>query len=360
MIDPLVKIILLIFVSIGTLSCSNQGINTYFISPVGDDKNSGKSNQEPFKTIQHAINLARAGDTITLLSGEYYEDIKSVRAGKKEKPIKIMGSSDAILKGKSKVYVAEIQHSYIEFSDFTIDGKIGSGESIENFRDKLIYIKGQKDIGVEGIKILNMKLQNALGECLRLKYFASHNEVAYTSITNCGVRDFAFLRGKKNGEAIYIGTAANQVKEGKNPTKDVDTSSYNWIHHNTISTSGECVDMKEGTHHNIIEYNSCTKQADTQSGAISVRGNNNTIQNNKIFDNLGSGIRIGGHGINDGINNKVCNNYLNNNAQGALKIMIGTTKNKICDNNIIVRNKQKRVRIKKGQHFIFKRCKDLK
>ncbi len=333
--------------------------NTYFISPSGDNKNSGKTPQNAFKTIQHAINFARANETIILLKGKYYEDIKSIRSGKKDKPIKIMGMNGAILKGKKRAYIFEINHSYIELINFTIDGKEKNASSQNNYRDKLIYIKGKKNIGVTGIKIVGMKLQNALGECIRIKYFASNNEVAYNIIQNCGIRDFVFKRGKKNGESIYIGTAPKQIREGKNPTKDIDTSHQNWIHHNTIISFGsECIDIKEGSHHNIIEHNICTNQMDPNLGGISIRGNNNIVRNNIIFDNTGVGIRTGGNSINDGIENNIYENYLSNNKQGALKIMSAPNKNEICGNQIFTMMKQKKVRTKSGQKIIIQECKE--
>jgi hypothetical protein len=356
-------IFLLFFVFVSTLFASSvkvkQNANTYFVSIHGNNKNSGKTTSEAFRTIQHAIELAKGGTRILILKGEYYEDLSTVRSGSKDNPIKIIGAEGSILKGKKKAYVFQINHSYIELSNLTIDGKVGSGSKKGDFRDKLVYIKGRKGLGVTGVKLLGLKLQNALGECVRIKYFASNNEIAYNHIQHCGIRDFVFKRGKKNGEAIYIGTAPKQVREGKNPTKDIDHSNENWIHDNVIATyANECVDIKEGSHHNILENNICTGQLDPKSGGFSIRGNNNIIRNNIIYDNKGAGIRIGGHKSTDGINNKIYNNHISNNKNGALKIMVDVNKNKICGNQIFVAKKQKKVRTIGNQKFIFKSCEE--
>lgn len=83
--------------------------------------------------------------------------------------------------------------------------------------------------GVRGLRVLNMRFQNAGGECLRLRYFAQKNEIAYSTFTTCGLLDFAFAEGGKNGEAIYIGTSSTQWDDGKNPTADPDASGDNLV-----------------------------------------------------------------------------------------------------------------------------------
>ena len=109
-----------------------------------------------------------------------------------------------------------------------------------------------------------MTFKNAGGECVRLRYFAQHNEIATSRHSRrCGVHDFRFKAGGKNGEGIYIGTAPEQRGDGKNPTTDPDLSNGNWIHHNSFDTQGnECVDIKEAASGNLVENNRCTGQRD--------------------------------------------------------------------------------------------------
>ncbi len=337
----------------------NDAFNVYFVSPLGSDENDGSTHETPLKTIQHALDMAQAGETIILLKGEYFEDLKSVRSGKPTSPIRIKGLSGSVLKGKKRARIFEINHSYIELSNFSINGKLSDGNNVDDFRDKLVYIIGLKNIGVTGVKLLGMDLQYAKGECVRIKYLASNNEVAYSNIQHCGVRDFVFERGKHNGESIYIGTAPEQIVEGKNPTKVVDTSNNNWIHDNIIESFGsECVDVKEGSHSNLIENNLCTQQVDPNVGGISIRGNSNTIRNNIVFTNQGAGVRLGGDTSSDGINNIVYGNYISNNTQGALKLMSDVHQNSICGNQIIVVNEQKKVRTKNSQKLALVSCID--
>ena len=179
-----------------------------------------------------------------------------------------------------------------------------------------------------------MNIKNAGGECVRLRYFAQNNEIAYNSINRCGIVDFKFKGGGKNGEGIYIGTAPEQLKDGKNPTSDIDESNNNLIHHNTINTQGnECVDIKEGSSGNIVEYNNCTGQKDKESAGLDSRGSKNIFRYNEVYGNLGAGVRLGGDEDNDGINNDVYENTIKNNVSGGIKFQ-RAPQGKICGNKM--------------------------
>ncbi|MFC0536747.1 right-handed parallel beta-helix repeat-containing protein [Pelagicoccus mobilis] len=44
---------------------------TYYVSPDGDDRNAGTSEEEPFRVVQRAVNEMNAGDTLVVLDGVY-------------------------------------------------------------------------------------------------------------------------------------------------------------------------------------------------------------------------------------------------------------------------------------------------
>uniref|UniRef100_UPI003594130B hypothetical protein n=1 Tax=Nostoc sp. TaxID=1180 RepID=UPI003594130B len=253
--------------------------------------------------------------------------------GTQDKPITITGTDKAVVKGAGKARVVEINHDYIVLNGFTVDGLHGNSKSAKGYRDKLIYVQGKEKLsGVVGLKILNMQIANAGGECVRLRYFAQNNEIAFNKIFNCGVQDFKFRGGGKNGEGIYIGTAPEQRNDGKNPTTDIDASADNWIHHNVIDTQGnECVDVKEGASRNIVESNYCTGQLDPNSGGLDSRGNNNIFRYNQVFGNIGAGIRLGGDTSSDGSDNDVYGNNIYDNASGGIKFQ-AKSQGQICEN----------------------------
>ncbi len=318
--------------------------NYFFVHIDGNDRAAGSSPARPLKTIQKALEKAYPGDTVVLLPGIYYQDFQSVRAGTQYAPIRIVGRPGTIVKGAGKTYVISLRHSFMELHNFTVDGLIDKNGNA-GYRKKLVYIKGLKNIGIQGVRLLDMELKNAEDECLRLKYQAHDNEIAHSWIANCGQRDFRMGGGGHNGEAIYIGTAPEQIAKDVNPDREIDHSDRNWIHHNVIHSQGsECVDIKEGSRYNLIEYNLCTQQKDTNVAGISVRGNENIIRYNQVYNNLGAGIRLGGDTPSDGLDNEVYGNYLYNNESGGFKI-VRLPQRKICGNTIIVKSKQKTIRL---------------
>lgn len=309
----------------------------YYVAPHGDDNATGESATTAFATLQRALDLVQPGDTIHLLPGDYFENVVSRVDGRADAPITLIGATDAVLHGAGVASAAfYLTHNNYTLSGFTLDGLYGDPTQKEGYTQKLLYVQGEGiKQGVTGLRVLNMRFQNAGGECLRLRYFAQKNEIAYSTFTTCGLLDFAFAEGGKNGEAIYIGTSSTQWDDGKNPTADPDASRDNWVHHNVMNTQGnECVEIKEGASANLIEYNTCTGQLDPDSGGIGARGDGNIIRYNVLFGNIGAGVRLGGHevdGIQYGVQNAVYGNRFLHNVAGGVNIAVGPQA-KICDN----------------------------
>lgn len=336
--DPLVQV----GASVSPLALPHH----YYVAPDGDDEETGESPVTAFATLQHALNRVQPGDTIHLLPGDYFETVASVVAGRATAPITIMGPPDAVLHGAGDSNIIfYLTHDYYTLVGFTLDGLYGDPSQQEGYMDKLLYVQGkQVRRGVTGLRVLNMTFQNAGGECLRLRYFAQKNEIAYSTFTTCGLYDFEFDGGGKNGEAIYIGTSSTQWADGKNPTAEPDNSKQNWVHHNVIDTQGnECVEIKEGGNANLIEYNTCTGQLDPHSAGIGARGNRNIIRYNRVYGNVGAGVRLGGHEVDDiqyGVQNEVYGNQLMNNVAGGVNIAVGPQA-RICE-NLLTQNLGKR------------------
>lgn len=315
----------------------SQALNrsaSLYVSPGGDDSNRGSAPDQPFQTIQHAIDLAQPGDTVNLAAGVYLQDVISKRDGTAAAPITIRGPADAIVRGGGGTRIFQINHDNLTLDGFTLDGLWGSADTIEGFREKLLYVVGVvPNDGVSGLRVLRMSFKNAGGECLRMRYFAQHNEIGYSRFESCGVHDFKFHAGKRNGEAIYIGTAPEQRGNGENPTADPDQSSANWIHNNSFNTQGnECVDIKESSAANLVEHNTCTGQQDPNSGGFDARGGGNIFRYNESFGNVGVGIRLGGDGAADGIDNQVYDNSFHDNQAGGIKLV--RQPQKLCGNNL--------------------------
>ncbi len=305
------------------LTVTEPKINkTLYVSTDGSDQSDG-SEQSPYASIQRALDEAGQGTKVLIQQGSYtVSALHSVHNGTDEAPIILEASGEVEIKGTEKSSrLIEINHDYIHLIGLKINGLRGAGDKKEDYVDKLIYAIGKdKKNGVQGLKFDRLTVENAGGECIRLRYFALENEIANSTIRNCGAYDFKFGDGGKNGEGIYIGTAPEQRADGKNPTEDLDESRKNWIHDNVIDTQGnECVDIKEAARGNLVERNKCTGQKDPNSAGYDSRGDNNVFRDNEVHDVIGAGFRLGGDENKDGINNTVQNNLIKNAKAGGIK-----------------------------------------
>jgi len=68
----------------------------YYVSTTGNDSSPGSSG-EPWRSIAHAANIARAGDTIHVLPGIYTETVRFVYPGEADKYIHCVAEGDAVL-----------------------------------------------------------------------------------------------------------------------------------------------------------------------------------------------------------------------------------------------------------------------
>ncbi|HEY3508932.1 MAG TPA: right-handed parallel beta-helix repeat-containing protein [Kribbella sp.] len=302
----------------------------YFVAPSGSDTNAGTSAGTPFATIQKALDTAPRGATVHLASGTYLQDVVTVRSG-----VTITGPSTAVVKGAGNSRIVQVQHDGVTLDGFTIDGLHGSSSSIDGYRDKLVYVMSTSPgDGVGTLTIRNMRLKNAGSECLRLRYLVTNADVHDNTIGPCGVWDFKFNDGGKNGEGIYLGTAPEQQGENGAPDDQPDRSRNNRIHDNSIATYGnECVDVKENATENVVENNDCSEQKDPSLGGLDARGSGNTFRYNTIHDNTGAGVRLGGDTATDGTANNIYGNAITNNAGGGIKFM-RTPQGTVCGNTM--------------------------
>jgi hypothetical protein len=314
-----------------TAKTQAQGTTHWYVTPTGAGNRTGASWENALPSIQAALDQVQPGDTIFLGAGDYYEALVTKTHGTASAPITLVGTATAVVRGSNlNNRIFQIFHDYYVLDGWTINGYDGSGTRMSDYRDKLLYVHGQAAPydgalyrGPVGLEVTNMTFLNAGGECIRLRYFVRAANIHHNTIRNCGIYDFVFADGGKNGEAIYIGTSSEQWGDGKNPTSDADGTADNWIHNNVIDTQGnECVEVKEGGNNNLIEYNLCTGGKDPESGGFVARGDSNTFRFNTSYGHRGGGIRFGGHTVNGriyGRHNNAYNNLLYSNSAGGIK-----------------------------------------
>jgi len=197
-------------------------------------------------------------------------------------------------------------------------------------------------------RVVNNRIQNGGGECVRLRTNSHDNEIAYNSIHGCGYYQFKIQplqRLWKNGEAIYIGVDPYQIRAsqinkqaywGATWEAGTDGSRNNLIHHNDLfpgaqesldpppanplragvspsdGYGNECIDIKEDYDdigrlvtlpevadaqriNNVIRDNRCQGQFDEDSGALDARGSNNLFEHNLVTGTVrGAAMRLGG------------------------------------------------------------------
>jgi hypothetical protein len=85
------------------------------VAPGATDSNTG-TEERPFKTIQHAVDLAKAGDNVLVMEGKYDERVKVRGSGEDSAPITVRATPrrSAIVSG------FDLQASYIRVEGFEI------------------------------------------------------------------------------------------------------------------------------------------------------------------------------------------------------------------------------------------------
>ncbi len=334
----------------------------YYINPtIGNDSNDGLSPQKPFKTIQHGLDAAEPGTIINLAKGIYRETLTTKINGTESAPIIIRGSDQAkspdnrhqtVLYGTGRII--NINHSFYQLEGFAVDGEEALAEKdfptkpeqVTAFKDanraiikdsKLIYV-GSDDAAREltGIKILNMFLHGAGGECVRLRNAAHHNQISNSVIEYCGMfgKEGGTSFRYHNGEGVYIGTSPKSTTQ---PMFANDTSSYNLVSNNIIHTYGsECFNVKENAHHNQFVNNECRynlEPLDFSGSNVELRGDHNLVEGNTISDSFGVNVKLKSDApIYDKGGNLIRKNKLTNALGNSIQNEAGNTK--FCGNTV--------------------------
>lgn len=138
---------------------------TYFVDATnGDDKNDG-SKASPWKTVNHAISRAKAGDTFYLRGGTYYENVRISLPGRKDAPITI-----ASLPGEQAIIDGGIREFFEKPGDIwqPVDGSEGEYRSIKAYPNLRHVIGSFGDSMVGLVMYYHAKDLRASGELFDL------------------------------------------------------------------------------------------------------------------------------------------------------------------------------------------------
>ncbi|MFP4248906.1 MAG: right-handed parallel beta-helix repeat-containing protein [Armatimonadota bacterium] len=107
--------------------------NVFFVSPDGDDAADGTSIAKAWRTIAHAAEAARPGQTVYLLAGVYNETLRPARSGTADAPIEFRrrGRDRVVLDGQGQADVGVLIDglSQIAVDGLTVTGFTGAGVS---------------------------------------------------------------------------------------------------------------------------------------------------------------------------------------------------------------------------------------
>jgi hypothetical protein len=165
-------------------AASRSGVS-YYVSTTGSDTSGAGTLASPWRTIQHAANMVRAGDTVNVRGGSYNESVT-------------IGASGSVSAG------------LITFQSYPGETAIvdGTGLSIPNNQNGLINIANQSYLLVQGLEIRNYKSTRrnvvpvgiwVTGAGSNLQFLNNHIHDITVTATGCNANALGF--------AIY-GTAA--------------------------------------------------------------------------------------------------------------------------------------------------------
>jgi len=192
------KLMLLILIC---FAFSNLKASNYFVSTTGNDANTG-SFSNPWKSIQHGLDMAQAGDTVFIRGGEYNEQLFSQRDGTANARIVLCGfqNEQVIIDGTGTGANngLQITHSYISLINI----------EVRDWADTGIWIYG--NIGF--ISVLNCKVHDC-PYCLSLSDgvhdFFVDNTLTYNFGPASGGGDGFGFSCEPNGVPCYNGLITN-------------------------------------------------------------------------------------------------------------------------------------------------------
>lgn len=254
------------------LTCTGLMATNYYVSPSGNNTNSGLSTALPWKTIQYALNQANDGDIIHVMAGTYT--------------------------GKLTWNDGGVVGQYITLQNYNDDEVILDGSTVGNSQ-ALMYIENKNYIKIDGLKFTNhngnyQPVINVYGNC-------SHIEITNCTFYNTNCNESYAILCEGYGDDFYIANNNMHDLIGDNAVGVLFVGSGTVTPYSNI----------------VITNNTLTNLDPAPSEAIAVNGNVDgfEISGNVLTDinNIGI-VMIGGEdwvNTNDAVNqarNGVCKN----------------------------------------------------
>jgi hypothetical protein len=325
----------LIFVVLGATSMcghasptsptGNRGPQTVYVSPAGDNRNSGTI-ASPWQTIRFALSKLEAGDTLYMRSGTYTggdntidSQVGTLRSGTAwSNPITISGYTGESVTiqppgGLSGIRLTTGAPAYLIFQDFTID-MANSTQSGGSGGADGVYLSG----GAHHNRFQRLEVKN--GAANGFQFSNANGNSPFNEVLNCVIHDNGSAPGINTGYGLYIFTSDN-VLEGN----DVRNNGGYGLHF--YNNSGPLNVARNVIRNNNVHDNGT--HGGNNYGIAVAWGDGNQIYGNRIYGNRG-GILV----YTNSTNAKVYNNVIYGNAP-LENILIQYATDTIVQDNVI-------------------------
>ncbi|MBK7554107.1 MAG: right-handed parallel beta-helix repeat-containing protein [Flavobacteriales bacterium] len=299
------NISLLLFISATALSAA-----TYHVTPAGSNGNSGLSQAAAWATVQHAADIALAGDSVLVHAGSYQGFAAMDNSGTPNAPIVFMGTGGVV--------------------------SITSPCSYNN--QDGINVEGVEWIVIEGFTVNDMPrtgIRSALTDHVTIRYNSCHSNYKWGILTGFAehvIIEHNTCSGSEDEHGIYFSNSADDPIIRYNHCFD---NNANGIHMNgDISLGGDGTISNAQVYGNVIHGNGVAGGSGINCDGVI----NSTFFNNLLYDNHASGIslyQIDGGSPSTG--NRVYNNTIINasDARWCVNITDGCTGNQVLNNILI-------------------------
>ena len=293
-----------------TISLSGSGVSAvatgsqFYVSPTGNDANSGTSSSAPWRTIQKAMNTATAGSTVNLMAGTYSERLTLGVSGTAGNYITFQPNGFSVPSGGCGGYTGVICGGDRVILDYTY---LGTNTSTTPF----LLVSGKRFIRVQGLTFQNFMCTGAFQQGVRIDNGSSFVEFNYNKFLNnqniyaSGTDGttallYIFVWSPSNNITFY-GNELGTIKTNMSQALTFDGSGTsgvlvenNWIH----DTDGIGIDLHGSSNNyvvrgNKLEYISIKRDGTVWYGnpatAIYNDGGNTGVIERNFIDHAGVG-----------------------------------------------------------------------
>lgn len=252
---------------------------TYYVAPHGDNSNPG-SQQAPFRTIQHAVNQAKPGETIYVRGGKYVETVRITQSGTADQPITL-----SAFPGEKPIIDGEYR-----LPEKPASGWAGCNNTVSP--PKCFHYRPLLDIAANYIVVDGFEVRHSLGRGVLVH--GGDRRVHHVTIRNMDIHD------QRNSGLLML--RVDHVLFDNNRVYNIST---------------------------FATHDRPGSQLGWPLAVNAVESTNITYSNNEIFNNYGEGIGTG----RDSDKVSIINNEIYDNR--ALNVYIHRTTNVIVrDNNV--------------------------